>query len=126
MYVLNYVPDTIWLRATAYNNCNPQGVSTRYWFVCSFYGTDDHAVQPEIDIMPNPNKGEMSIDFGDMEGLVNATVYDMQGQAIDRFSLAATPKSRHSYNLSGQKSGIYLFVFNYNGIIVTKKIIITD
>ena len=126
MYVLNYVTDTIWLRATAYNNCYPQGVSTRYWFVCSFYGTDEWAAQPEIDILPNPNKGEMSIYFGDLEGMVNATVYDMQGQTIDRFSLVATSKSRHSYSLNGQKSGIYLFVFNYNGNIVTKKIIITD
>jgi len=57
---------------------------------------------------------------------VNATVYDMQGQTIDQFNFAATPKSRLSYNLSSQKSGIYLFVFNYNGSVITKKIIITN
>jgi len=126
MYVLNYVADTIWLRATAYNHCNPQGATQRYWFICSFYGTDDQVVQPEIEIMPNPNKGTMSICFGEMDGLVNATVYDMQGQTIDQFNFAATPKSRLSYNLSSQKSGIYLFVFNYNGSVITKKIIITN
>ena len=126
MYVLNYVPDTIWLRATAYNHCYPQGVSQRYWFVCSFYGNDEHTVRPEIDIMPNPSNGEMSIQFGDVEGIVDITVYDMHGQTIDRFSLTANPMSRHSYNLSEQKNGIYLFVFNYNGFVVTKKIVITN
>lgn len=126
MYVLNYVADTIWLRATAYNHCNPQGATQRYWFICSFYGTNDQVVQPEIEIMPNPNKGTMSICFGEMDGLVHATVYDMQGQTIDQFNFAATPKSRLSYNLSSQKSGIYLFVFNYNGSVITKKIIIIN
>ena len=126
MYVLNYAADTIWLRATAYNHCHTQGEPQRYWFVCSFYGTNDQIVQPKIDIMPNPNNGAMHILFGDMEGRVSATVYNMQGQAIDQFSVTATPKSSLSYNLSGQKSGIYLFVFNYNGSIITRKIAITD
>ena len=125
MYVLNYVEDTVWVRATAYNQCKPQGVERRYWFICSFYGIQDTFAQPEIDILPNPNNGEMNICFGEMEGRVSASVYDMQGQTIDQFSLTATPKSRHSYNLSSKKSGIYLFVFNYNGNITTKKIIIT-
>ena len=126
MYVLNYAPDTIWLRATAYNHCHVQGEPRRYWFICSFYGTNDQVAQPEIDIMPNPNNGEMRILFGDMEGRVSATVYNMQGQTIDQFSFTTTPRSSHSYNLSGQKSGIYLFVFNYNGNIVTRKIAITN
>ena len=126
MYVLNYAPDTIWLRATAYNHCHVQGEPRRYWFICSFYGTNDQVAQPEIDIMPNPNNGEMRILFGDMEGRVSATVYNMQGQTIDQFSFTTTPKNSLPYNLSGQKSGIYLFVFNYNGNIVTRKIAITN
>ena len=126
LYVLNHVADTIWLRATAYNQCKPQGETERYWFICSFYGTDDNTMQSEIGIMPNPNNGEMNIYFGDIEGSVNTSVYNMQGQIIDQFSLTTTPKNTYSYNLNGNKSGIYLFVFNYNGIIVTKKIIVTN
>jgi hypothetical protein len=128
MFVLNYVEDTVWLRATAYNHCNPQGKSQRYWFICSFYGIDDPSTESggfNVDVMPNPNKGEMSIGFGETEGMVNVTVYDMLGQTIDRFSLNTMPHSRHSYNLEGQKSGIYLFVFNFNGNAISKKIVIT-
>ena len=126
MYVLNYTEDTVWLRATAYNDCNTTGVSRRYWLLCSFYGTDDNTIQPEIDIMPNPNHGEMSIHFGEMKGQIRVSVYDMRGRSIDQFSLEVVPQSRHSYHLNGQKSGIYLFVFNYNGNIVTKRIILTN
>ncbi len=126
MYVLNYVEDTIWLRATAYNHCNPQGKSQRYWFVCSFYSVDEFESETfNVDVMPNPNKGEMSIGFGETEGTVSVTVYDMQGQTVDRFSLNVVPQSHHRYNLGYQKSGIYLFVFNYNGNNVSKKIVIT-
>ena len=135
MYVLNHIEDTVWLRATAYNDCNLHlGDSIeprRYWFVCSFYGIDEDnpstgAEAFDLDISPNPNNGEMSIHFGEMEGLVNATVYDMQGQTVDRFSLEAIPKSRHSYTLKDKKSGIYLIVFNYNEHLISKKIIIKN
>jgi hypothetical protein len=61
-----------------------------------------------------------------MKGQIRVSVYDMQGRSVDQFSLEAVPQSRHSYHLSGQKSGIYLFVFNYNGNIVTKRIILTN
>ena len=126
VYVLNYVADTIWLKATAYNLCNPQGVERRYWFVCSFYGIDEHDQKAfDLDVIPNPNSGNMHISLGEMEGRVDVAIYDMKGQNIDRFSFTATPKSLFDYNLGSQKSGIYLFVFNYNGNIITKKIVIT-
>jgi hypothetical protein len=131
MYVLNYVPDTVWLIATPYNGCDTIGKRPqRYWFVCSFYGIDENNPSTsqgdfDFDITPNPNNGEMSILFGDMQGRVEASVYDMQGQMVDRFSLMATPQSRHLYQLIGKKSGIYLFVFNYKGSIITRKIILT-
>ena len=124
--MLNYVEDTIWLRATAKKGCDTTNKFQRYWFVCSFYGTDEQPVQPEIDITPNPNSGTMSILFGEMEGRVEVSVYDMQGQTIDHFSLEATPKSCHSYTSRNEKSGIYLFVFNYRGNIITRRIVLTN
>ena len=126
MYVLNYIEDTIWLQATPYNGCDTIGrTPQRYWLLCSFYNLDENNRQPEIDITPNPNSGAMSIHFGEMEGRVEAVVYDMKGQTIDNFSLMASPQSRHSYHLRDKKDGIYLFVFNYKGFIITKRIILT-
>lgn len=132
MYVLNYIEDTVWIRVTPFNSCDTIGQEPRfYWFISSFYGIDEDGPSSntgtiDLFITPNPNNGEMSIQFGEMDGLVDAIVYDMQGQTIDRFSLEATPKSRHSYALKNEKNGIYLFVFNYKGNTLTKKIIITN
>jgi len=131
IYVLNYVADTIWLKATAYNQCNPQGAESRYWFVCSFYGIEDNgspteSENMEAEVAPNPNNGSMRIHLGNMEGRVNVAVYDMQGQAIDRFNLTATPQSTFDYHLGNHKSGVYLFVFNNNGTVITKKVVVTE
>ena len=127
IYVLNYVEDTIWLKATAYNLCNPQGVERRYWFVCSFYGINENVSKAfDLNVIPNPNNGNMHISLGEMEGRVDVAVYDMKGQNIDRFDFMATPKSLFDYSLGSQMSGVYLFVFNYNGNIITKKVIITQ
>ena len=129
MYVLDYVEDTVWLRATVYNQCNPQGIERRYWFVCSFYGIDDYAATDSeafnVDVIPNPNNGAMRIYLGEMEGRVNVAIYNMQGQAIDRFDLTTIPQNLVEYDMRSQKNGIYFFVFNHNGNVVTKKVIIT-
>lgn len=129
IFILNYVEDTVWIKATAYNYCNPQGAERRYWFVCSFYGIEESLSSDSeplaVDVSPNPNSGSMRIHFGNLEGSVSITVYDMQGQVIDRLNHTATPQSTIDYNLGSRKGGIYLFVFSYNGVVTTKKIVIT-
>ena len=127
IYVLDYVEDTVWLKATAYNQCNPQGAERRYWFVCSFYGIDDSEANSifNVDVIPNPNNGTMRFLMGEAEGQVDVTIYNMQGVALDRLCLTATPQSLVEYDMSSQKSGVYLFVFNHNGNIITKKVVIT-
>ena len=127
VYVLEQVEDTVWLQAQVFNPCDPYSNKTqRYWLASSFFGVDDIAAQPEISIMPNPNKGQMAICIGEMEGKVLTTIYDMHGKAIDQFELIVTPNSRHSYTMKGSPSGIYLFVFNQNGKVFTKKVSITN
>lgn len=127
VYVLDQVEDTVWLQAHIVNMCDPNHTKIqRYWLISSFYGTDDMTAQPEISIVPNPNKGQMALYIGEMEGEVITTVYDMHGKTIDQFGLTVTPNSRHFYTMKGSTSGIYLFVFNHNGIISTQKVFITN
>ena len=132
LYVTNIVEDTVWLKATVTNGCEAgHGIERRYWLVSSFYGIEENGPSTgsgtsSFNVVPNPNNGEMSICFGDMEGQIAIAVYDMRGKEVDRFKLEAAPKSTHSYAIKGTPSGIYLFVFNQNGRIFTKKVIITN
>ena len=62
MYVLNHVDDTVWLKARAFNQCVPEGIEQRYWFVCSFYGLEEASSETiGFNVIPNPNDGQMKL-----------------------------------------------------------------
>ncbi len=131
VYVLEHIDDTIWLRAHAFNHCAPEeGIEQRYWLICSFYGIDDHGSSTtgtvKFDVVPNPNNGSMNLIFTNMEGKIDAKIYDMTGILIDQFALNLNAKSRHPYHLGNYPNGVYLLVFNYKGIMVTKKIVVIE
>ena len=124
MYVLNHVEDTVWLTAKVFNGCKEEGIERKYWFVCSFYGIEDNPIMPEIDILPNPNQGELSILIGEMEGKVETKVFDMHGMLVDQFEFLASKQSQYTYNLVGRSSGVYMLVFSNNGYSIAKKVVV--
>lgn len=127
MYVLSQVEDTVWLRATAYNRCSPDGVSERYWFVCSFYGVDDNSTLTEGDfsVVPNPNNGHMIIHFDGLNGKVDMKIYDMRGVLVDHFEAAeAYGGSTFEYDMKRNIRGIYFFVATSKEGTMAKKVII--
>ena len=131
LYVLNQVDDTIWLHAKVYNGCQPEeGIERRYWLVCSFYGieedgpsTDSEALS--FDIVPNPNNGEMRLNFGNLTGPIEFKVYDMRGMLIDqRCYFSSDDGFTSHYNIPKPSSGIYLFVAKGGNRTTTKKVTI--
>lgn len=127
LVVRNSLPDTIWMHATAYNECNPQGVERRYWFLCSFYGLEENNVMAQFDVVPNPNNGQMDLHFSNLEGNTDIKVYDMRGVLIDHFqTYNGTGSSTHPYAMKHVGSGIYYFVVAGKDGVLTKKVIITQ
>ena len=128
MYVLNHIDDTIWLRATVYNNCAPQGVYSRYWFVCSFYDIDEYGPSTgsiDFNVVPNPNNGEMQLDLTSLRGLVDIKVYDMRGNLIDKFQTHNDNNAGPiTYTMKRRAQGIYFFVVTSKDGMRTKKVVI--
>ena len=128
MYVLNHIDDTIWLRATVYNNCAPQGVYSRYWFVCSFYDIDEFGPSTgsiDFNVVPNPNNGEMQLDLASLRGLVDIKVYDMRGNLIDKFQTHNDNNAGPiTYTMKRRTQGIYFFVVTSKDGMRTKKVVI--
>lgn len=128
MYVLNHIDDTIWLRATVYNNCAPQGVYSRYWFVCSFYDIDEFGPSTgsiDFNVVPNPNNGEMQLDLASLRGLVDIKVYDMRGNLIDKFqTYNGNNAGTITYTMKRRTQGIYFFVVTSKDGTRTKKVVI--
>lgn len=126
MYVINHISDTVWLEARAYNSCSQDGVPRRYWFVSSFYGIEEQNANPaNFTVVPNPNKGQMTLSFEHFNGEVNIKVYDMRGALIDQFETYPNSVSNsYTYQMRNREAGIYFIVATGKEGIVAKKVVI--
>ena len=129
VYVLNHVDDTVWLRAHVFNRCVPDnGVEKKYWLLCSFYGLDEGSSiglgNSKFEVVPNPNNGQMIIQFENLIGKVDVKVYDNRGVMLDNIQVYNEMEiNTIQYNLKG-KSGVYFFVVTGKEGVVTKKVIV--
>ena len=125
LFVLNSIPDTIWIHATVYNKCQPQGVERRYWLLCSFYSIDEQDSKAQFEVIPNPNNGTMDLLFEHLYGKNDIKVYNMKGALIDHFeTYNSTENSRFQYTMKPVDDGLYFFVVSGKNSVITKKIII--
>ena len=126
VYVLNRVEDTVWLTAHAFNRCAPdEGVMQRYWMVCSFYGVDENAANTDFSVVPNPNNGQMTLNFENLTGKIKVKVYDMKGALLDDFeTYNAMDSYAYTYQMKNRVDGIYFFVATGKEGTVAKKVIL--
>ena len=127
LYVLGYVEDTIWLKAHAFNRCAPDGgIEQKYWLISSFYGIEEQAASlASFDVVPNPNNGQMTLNFEYLTGKVNIRVYDMRGTLIDQFeTYNGNGPGTYQYNMRTKADGIYFFVATSKEGTVAKKVVI--
>ena len=132
VYVLNHVDDTVWLDACAFNRCAPdEGVVQRYWLICSFYGVEEYGSSSgsgaNFEVYPNPNNGQMTLQFENLTGTVDIKVYDMTGNLMDNVqTYNGMNSSTMPYDMKGYSDGIYFFVVTGREGVVTKKVIVYD
>ena len=125
LFVTNYLTDTVWLTAIAQNECAPDGVNFDYWMVSSYYGVNEDSYQAAINIMPNPNDGEMRLVFENMEGPVAISIYNALGLRVDSFTATASyPNTSLPYSSRNLSDGVYYFVITHKGQNITKKVVI--
>ena len=124
VYVADRDEDYVVLSATVKNDCD--SLTRRLYLKSSFLGVDEHSsMESAVSIVPNPNNGQMRINFEDMEGRTAIRVFDMTGNQIDAFETNISA-SRQSidYTMKPYTEGIYLFVFANHNRVFTKKVVI--
>jgi PKD repeat protein len=129
VYVLHLLEDTVWLNARVYNDCFPDGIERRFWLVSSFYGIEDgpSTGSGAFSVAPNPNNGQMQLNFENLIGRTDIKVFDMTGRLVDHFqTFNATHQCSIPYNCKCKANGIYLFVLNNAGRTCTKKVSIIN
>ena len=122
--VFNYVPGRLLLTATASNRC---GSTTRTHSIeCTYYGIEEQCGSlVNVDIVPNPNNGQMTLNFEYLTGNVNIKVYDMKGNMVDNFNtFNSIGPNTLQYNMKDFSDGMYYFVISGKEGSVTKKVLI--
>ena len=126
VYAMDWIADTIWLRFRAVNRCSgAEGKVARYWLKPSFYGIEEDALPATVEVIPNPNSGQMELRFGNMEGKVDAKVYNATGTLLDSFEIHVTQNNdTYNYTTDRLPNGVCFFVFNDGKKTATKKVVI--
>ena len=124
VYVADHDEDFVKLTARAKNKCGEK--TKTFYLKSSFLGMDEYGnASDKVNIVPNPNNGQMHINFEDMEGLTIVKVFDMTGNQMDAFETNVSP-GFHSFDYTMKRSsnGIYFFVFANGNRVFTKKVVI--
>lgn len=128
LYIYTFERDTVWLHAhtESTGECECGSDDKEIWIVCGYHNVEETLDPVNVDIFPNPNDGNMTLSFDNLEGETLIKVYNLTGTLVDQFT---------RYNDFGHQNityqnrftpGIYFFnIINKRGIL-TKKVIIID
>ena len=127
VYVADRDPNYVTLTATVKNDCN--SITNTFYLKSSFLDIDEYdgaEKEAKVNIIPNPNNGQMELQFENLSGKLNIEVYDMVGNKIDRFEINTNATGQIlQYNLQSPTSGVYFFVVTGSEDTITKKVMVT-
>lgn len=127
VYPMDWSEDTVWLSFKAVNDCTGEdGVIARFWLKPSYYGVEDNETNSAwVNVIPNPNNGQMELRLENMEGRVDVKVYNAVGTPIDHFEIKTQQgPSTYFYTMKQLSNGVYFFVFTNGKKSTTKKVVI--
>ena len=124
VYVADRQNEHVVLTATINNDCGSE--VRKFYLKSSFLEVGENELAPaNVNIVPNPNNGQMHIDFENMEGRTAVKVFDMTGNQIDAFETnISSSRYNYDYNMKKYAEGIYFFVVSNNNRVITKKVVI--
>ena len=127
VYAMDWVPDSICLSFKAVNSCSSSdGVIAEYWLHPSFYGVEEQEAYPAaVSVIPNPNNGQMRLQFDNLQGDINIKVYSLTGNLVDAFELKTIKTGETcEYSMKRLMDGIYFFTISDGKRSVTKKVVV--
>ncbi|MBR5377628.1 MAG: PKD domain-containing protein [Bacteroidales bacterium] len=127
VYPMDWSEDTVWLSFKAVNDCTGEdGVIARFWLKPSYYGVEDNETNSAwVNVIPNPNNGQMELRLENMEGRVDVKIYNAVGTPIDHFEIKTQQgPSTYFYTMKQLSNGVYFFVFTNGKKSTTKKVVI--
>ena len=123
LYIHSYLLEPVPLHAWVINRCDT--IHKEFFIQTSYYGTEELDDEQGFVVYPNPSDGHLMLHFGDAEGVVEITVFNDLGQVVDTFSVEASQCHEMTYLMPDLSDGLYYFVMKNNGVILTRRVILT-
>lgn len=122
LYIHTLVAAPVILHATAINSCDTVrksfAIQTTYF---DLPGLDDRQI---FEVLPNPTQGNVTLCFGNMEGVAEICVYNALAQEVDAFLVDMNAFHEMSYVMPEMTAGLYSFVLNHNGTRIARKVML--
>ena len=123
LYVFTYLLEPVKLHAWAVNRCDT--VHEEFFIQTSYYDVEETAESSGFVVAPNPTNGNVTLYFGELNGMVEVLVYNSLGQKMDAFSVDVNLCHEKDYVMPNLNNGLYFFVLNCNGARVTRRVVLS-
>lgn len=120
LYIHSFLEEPVMLHAAACNICDT--IRRDFSLKTTYFGVDENTDNEWFAVVPNPNTGDFTIDFGALQGQVEVTIYDVQGRLVACKSGLASDKFH--WNLEGMPSGLYLIKAVTDGKSCVRRVLI--
>ena len=122
LLIYTYLLEPVLLHATAINNCD--SIHETFSIQTSYYDVGENAEGFGFEVFPNPTTGQLTLRFGELNGIIEVLVYNALGQKVDVFSLNAHGSKETTYLMSNLINGLYYIVVQGEGTTMTRKVML--
>ena len=122
LHIYSYLLEPVVLHAKAINHCDT--VHEEFLIRTSYFGVEENVDDEAFQVSPNLTDGNLTLGFGDLEGVAEICVYDTFGRRVDAFSIDMDAFREMPYSMLELKDGLYYFVLNNNRTRIARKVML--
>ena len=122
LHIYSYLLEPVVLHAKAINHCDT--VHEEFLIRTSYFGVEENVDDEAFQVSPNLTDGNLTLRFGDLEGVAEICVYDTFGRRVDAFSVDMDAFREMPYSMLELKDGLYYFVLNNNRTRIARKVML--
>lgn len=122
LYIFSYLQEPITLHATTINRCDM--IHHEFLIQTSYFGLGEGTQDVGFVIVPNPTTGNVTLRFGDLQGIGEVQVINSMGKKVDAFFVDMNTCHELPYVMPEVPDGLYCFVLNHNGTRIARKVML--
>ena len=122
LYIYSYLLEPVTLHAWAVNRCD--SIHEEFFIQTSYFDVEEHLGDMGLEVVPNPTNGEVTLQFGDLQGRVEVQVCNGMGQKLETFTVEAASHQPQTFDMRPFPDGIYLLVARHKGQTWAKKVVL--